>query len=78
MVPVPRFDDFEEFNQKLAEDCRGDLNRRLRGQDGTKAELLEADREAMLPIPDNRFEARRVLGGKVNKEIVARINRQIN
>lgn len=75
MVPVPRFDDFEEFNQKLAEDCCNDLNRRLRGQDGTKAELLEADRDAMLPIPDNRFDARRVLGGKVNTLSLVRFDR---
>ena len=75
MVPVPRFDDFEEFNEKLAEDCRNDLNRRLRGQDGTKAELLEKDREAMLPIPGNRFEARRILGGKVNTLSLVRFDR---
>jgi hypothetical protein len=75
MVPVPRFDDFEEFNRKLAEDCQNDLNRRLRGQDGTKAKLLEEDREAMLPIPGNRFEARRVLGGKVNTLSLVRFNR---
>ena len=75
MVPVPRFDDFEEFNQKLADDCRKDLNRQLRGQSGTKAELLEEDRRAMLPIPDNRFEARRVLGGKVNTLSLVRFDR---
>jgi len=75
MVPVPRFDDFEQFNQKLAEDCRNDLNRQLRGQDGTKAELLEEDRKAMLPIPDNRFEARRVRGGKVNTLSLVRFDR---
>ena len=66
MVPIPEFDDFEEFNQKLAEDCRKDLQRKLRGKSGTKAELLEEDRQAMLPIPENRFEARRVKNGKVN------------
>ena len=54
MVPIPEFDDFEEFNRKLAEDCRKDLERKLRGKTGTKAELLEEDRQAMLPIPDNR------------------------
>jgi transposase len=75
MVPVPRFDDFEEFNQKLAEDCRNDLNRQLRGQNATKAELLEEDRKAMLPIPGNRFEARRVLGGKVNTLSLVRFDR---
>lgn len=75
MVPVPRFDDFEEFNRKLAEDCRKDLERKLRGQDGTKAELLEEDRQAMLPIPDDHFEARRVLGGKVNTLSLVRFDR---
>ena len=75
MVPIPKFDDFEEFNRKLAEDCCKDLERKLRGQDGTKAELLEEDRRAMLPIPDNRFEARRVLGGKVNTLSLVRFDR---
>jgi len=75
MVPVPQFDDFEQFNQKLAEDCRNDLNRRLRGQDGTKSELLEEDRQAMLPIPKNRFEARRVKSGKVNTLSLIRFDR---
>ena len=75
MVPVPRFDDFEQFNQKLADDCRNDLNRQLRGQDGTKAELLEEDRKAMLPIPDDRFEARRVKIGKVNTLSLTRFDR---
>lgn len=75
MVPVPEFNDFEEFNQKLAEDCRKDLERKLRGKEGTKAEGLEADRQAMLPIPDNRFEARRVQGGKVNTLSLVRFDR---
>ena len=29
MVPIPRFHDFEQFNEKLAEDCRNDLTRKL-------------------------------------------------
>lgn len=75
MVPVPRFDDFEEFNQKLADDCRKDLQRKLRGQNGTKAELLAEDRRAMLSIPEDRFEARRVLNGKVNTLSLVRFDR---
>jgi len=59
MVPVPEFDDFEEFNRKLAEDCRRDLDRKLRGQHGTKLQLLEEDRIAMLSLPDDPFEARK-------------------
>ena len=75
MVPVPQFDDFEEFNQKLAEDCRKDLARTLRGKKGTKAERLEEDRQAMLRIPDDRFEARRVRPGKVNTLSLVRFDR---
>ena len=47
MVPIPEFDDFEQFNQKLADDCRKDWNVKLRGKSGTKLELLEEDRRAM-------------------------------
>ena len=60
LVPVPKFDDFDLFNQGLADGCRDDLNRKLRGKAGTKAELLEEDCQAMLPLPSNAFEARRV------------------
>ena len=66
MVPIPEFDDFEEFNRKLADDCREDLQRKLRGKTGTKAELLEEDRRAMLPFPVNPFESRRVENGGSN------------
>lgn len=60
LVPVPKLDDFEEFNAGLAEACRQELQRQLRGKSGTKAELLEEDRRAMLPLPVRPFEARRV------------------
>ena len=43
-----------------SETCRQDLQRQLRGKAGTKAELLEEDRRAMLPLPRKPFEARRV------------------
>ena len=75
MVPLPQFDDFEEFNRKLAEDCRQDLQRKLRGKEGTKAELLEADRQAMLRIPEDRFESRRVEHCKVNSLSLVRFDR---
>ena len=75
MVPIPRFDDFEEFNQKLADDCRKDLARKLRGQSGTKSELLEEDRRAMRPLPAKRFEARRVKNCKVNTLSLVRFDR---
>ena len=64
MVPVPEFDDYETFNQKLVDDCRNDLQRQLRGKAGTKAELLEEDRQAMQPLPLQCFEACRKSEGK--------------
>jgi hypothetical protein len=75
MVPIPSFDDFEQFNEKLAEDCRNDLARKLRGKTGTKSELLKEDRLAMLPIPGNRFEARRVKNAKANSLSLVRFDR---
>ncbi len=75
MVPIPQFDDFEQFNEKLAEDCLADLSRKLRGKTGTKSELLEEDRLAMLEIPSNRFEARRVRTPKANSLSLVRFDR---
>ena len=75
MVPIPEFDDFEEFNQKLANDCREDLQRKLRGKSGTKAELLEEDRLEMRPLPPSRFEARRVVNCKANTLSLVRFDR---
>ena len=35
-VPVPQVRDLNELNGKLAQMCRGDLKRRLRGKTGTQ------------------------------------------
>jgi len=51
LVPVPSFGSFTELNAHLQERCLADLQRRLRGNGQTKAELLEADRAARLPEP---------------------------
>ena len=75
LVPVPEFDDFEVFNEGLAEDCRRDLQRQLRGKKGTKAELLEEDRRAMLPLPAQAFEARRVEPCQANSLSLVRFDR---
>jgi hypothetical protein len=75
LVPVPEFDDFEAFNEGLVEDCRRDLQRQLRGKKGTKAELLEEDRRAMLPLPAQAFEARRVESCQANSLSLVRFDR---
>jgi transposase len=56
-VPVPEVRDLNELNEKLAQMCREDLKRRLRGKAGTKAELLKEDQAAFLPLPAAPFDA---------------------
>jgi transposase len=56
-VPVPQVRDFAELNVRLRQQCVGDRERRLRGQAGTKAELLKADQAAFLPLPATPFAA---------------------
>ncbi len=56
-VPVPRVRDLAELDRKLAERCREDLKRRLRGKGGTKAEMLKEDQAAFLPLPAAPFDA---------------------
>jgi transposase len=60
LVPVPRVDDFETLNAQLELKCRKDLDRRLRGKTTTKAQRLEEERSAMLDLPRQSYEARRV------------------
>ena len=56
MVPVPQVASFDELNKHLAECCRSDLNRRLRGKSMTKLHLLEEDKAAGLPLPESQFD----------------------
>jgi transposase len=60
LVPVPRFSSFAEMNEYLAGCCYADLFRRVRGKPETKAERLVIDQAAMLALPAESFEARRV------------------
>ena len=60
MVPVPKIETIEELNTYLEACCRADLGRTLRGKEKSKAELLQEERSAMLPLPSERFEAHRV------------------
>lgn len=75
MVPVPQFDDFEEFNRHLEECCRKDLERILRGQTSSKGQLLQEERQMMLPLPGQPFEARRIELPKANTLSLVRFDR---
>jgi transposase len=74
MVPIPQIDDLEEFNEQLAESCRADLERRLRGQPTTKQGLLEEEQCALLALPKQSFEARRVESAKANSLSLVRFD----
>jgi len=56
-VPVPQVRDFTELNARLRQQCVDDRERRLRGQAGTKAELLQGDQAAFLSLPATAFAA---------------------
>ncbi len=75
LVPVPAFGSFTELNVHLRERCLADLERRLRGKRQTKAELLVGDRAAMLPLPANEFEPRRVEQRRANSLSLVRFDR---
>jgi len=57
MVPVPQVQDLQELNEHLLKSCIGDLQRRLRGKNGTKEELLAEDHAAGLGLPATPFDS---------------------
>jgi transposase len=75
LVPVPAFDSFAELNAHLEASCRADLSRRVRGKPDLKSELLEIDRAAMLALPGEAFEARRVAQAGANSLSLVRFDR---
>jgi transposase len=60
LVPVPKVGSLMELNETLEGRCYADLERTLRGKDGTKALLLEEERAALLPFPAQECEDRRI------------------
>jgi hypothetical protein len=60
LVPIPAAESWEALNAELARRCEADLNRRVRGKEQPKAELLTTERVALRPLPASGFEPRRV------------------
>lgn len=74
LVPVPQVSGLEELNINLAEACREDLKRRLRGKSGTKAQLLTEDRAAFLPLPAGGFDPCRKVPTRANSLSLVRFD----
>jgi len=75
LVPVPSFPSWSALNEYLAAACYADLFRRVRGKVGTKAERLVDDGAAMLALPSESFEPRRVAQGHANSLSLVRFDR---
>jgi transposase len=74
MVPVPSFASWGELNVYLEQRCRTDLGRQLWGKPQGKAERLRRDREALLPLPAESFEARRIALTRANSLSLVRFD----
>ena len=57
MVPVPQVDSLSELNQKLEQQCRRDLKRKLRGKSQPKESLLAEELIQMRDLPASDFSA---------------------
>jgi transposase len=61
LVPVPAVHGgLEPLNAELEARCRGDMSRRLWGKPAIKADRLDEERPALLPLPAEAFVAARV------------------
>jgi len=75
LVPVPSFDSFAELNAHLEAACVVDMERSVRGKPEGKAERLEVDRAAMLSLPAESFDPRRVAQASANSLSLVRFDR---
>jgi transposase len=59
MVPVPQVTgkNMEGWNEQLVAKCEEDLQRKLRGKNATKAQLLAEDKTHFRPLPASPFDA---------------------
>jgi transposase len=73
-VPVPQVRDLAELNAHLLEQCREDLDRRLRGKQQTKRQLLLEDQGAFRELPVVAFAACRTVGTMANSEALVRFD----
>ena len=75
LVPVPSLGSFSELNAHLEAACVADMDRSVRGKPEGKARRLEVDRAAMLAIPDEGFDPRRVEHAGANSLSLVRFDR---
>jgi transposase len=72
MVPIPRFNSWEELNAHLEQQCRKRRERKLRGYSESIGERFEADRATMLPLPAAPYEACEKISARVSSLALVR------
>ncbi len=75
LVPVPSFTSWAACNDYLAACCYADLFRHVYGKPGTKAGRFAEDLTAMLALPEEAFEVRRVEHVAANSLSLVRFDR---
>ena len=80
LVPLPSVRSFDELNDLLDRGCRAELDRRLRGKDGTKGQRLEEERPHFRGfrgrgLPRDEFAACRVELRQANTLSLVRFDR---
>jgi len=74
LVPVPKVKTLVELNLELERLCTADLDRTLRGKQGSKQERLLEEQAVMLEEPQQAFDARRVTQVAVNSLSLVRFD----
>lgn len=57
LVPIPAVDSFEELNALLRQACRRDMQRRVRGETRSVAQVWEEEQGHLLPLPATDYLA---------------------
>jgi hypothetical protein len=73
LVPVPRFESWEEANDYLMGCCIRDLDRRLEGHTMTVGEAMALEREFLRPLPAEAFELSEVADPRVDAKSRIRV-----
>jgi hypothetical protein len=67
LLPPPKIDNLDEFNQQLPERCMGDLNREHYVKKEQISELFNAEQKALIPLPSERFRVFELAKVKTDK-----------
>ena len=67
LVPVPRFDSLELFNQELFEKCEKDADRAHYRKDSNIEDLFATDKSELLRLPRTRLDVCKYVTVKTNK-----------